>query len=49
MQLKINDYKDIIFEWIPYNQFININEGKDKFSLATWKSGPLLWNKSEFN
>jgi hypothetical protein len=24
MQLKINDCRDIIFEWVPYNQFIKI-------------------------
>src|SRR5207248_2396237 len=33
MQLKINQYDDIVFEWIPYNQFSNIkeigNNGKD--------------------
>src|SRR5437773_1679920 len=33
MQLRINDLFDIIFEWIPYNQFSNIKEiGKDDFS-----------------
>src|SRR6266498_2176294 len=47
MQLKINDYKDIIFEWIPYNQF-NVIKGKGEFSLATWKNGPLLWDKSKY-
>jgi len=26
MQLKINKYNDIIFEWIPYNQFSDIKE-----------------------
>ena len=26
MQLKINYYNNIIFEWIPYNQFDNIKE-----------------------
>ncbi|CAB5393111.1 unnamed protein product [Rhizophagus irregularis] len=26
MQSKINTYNDIVFEWIPYNQFINIKE-----------------------
>ena len=46
MQLKINNYSDM-FEWIPYNQFIDIR-GKDEFFLATWKNGPLLWNKSEY-
>ena len=26
MQLKINKYDDIVFEWIPYDQFSNIEE-----------------------
>ena len=26
MQLQINSEKDIIFEWIPYNQFKDIEE-----------------------
>src|ERR1043165_9733727 len=26
MQLKINHKKDIVFEWIPYNQFSDIEE-----------------------
>ena len=32
MQLKINSKWDIVFEWIPYNQFSNIKEiGKGGF------------------
>ncbi|CAB5375071.1 unnamed protein product [Rhizophagus irregularis] len=31
--MKLNNYDDIIFEWIPYNQFINIKE-KNKGSFA---------------
>ncbi|GBC06815.1 hypothetical protein RclHR1_07060008 [Rhizophagus clarus] len=45
MQLKINGYNDIIFEWIPYSQFNNIKKiGEGGFStiyLAKWKDGPL--------
>ncbi len=52
MQLKIDDYNDIVFEWIPYNQFDGIKEiGKGGFStvyLAKWKDGPLYWNKKEY-
>ena len=48
MQLKINVYNDVVFEWIPYNQFSNIKEiGKGGFAtvyLATWKNGPLEYN-----
>ena len=47
MQSKINDYSDIIFEGIPYDQFIDI-KGKDEFSSATWKDGPLLWDKKKY-
>ena len=44
MQLKINSEKDIIFEWIPYNKFDNIEEiNKGDFATvysAIWKDGP---------
>ncbi|CAB5375099.1 unnamed protein product [Rhizophagus irregularis] len=47
MQLKLNSYHDKIFEWIPYNQFIDIKE-KNKGSFATlhsakWKDGSLKY------
>ena len=44
MQLKINSYNDIIFEWIPYNQFNDIKEinGDSSYS-AIWKDGPLYY------
>ena len=49
MQLEINELDDIIFEWIPYNQFNDIKEiGKesfDKLYSAIWKGGPLSYNK----
>ena len=45
MQLKINDHSDVVFEWIPYNQFDNVKEiGKDEFITiysAIWKNGQL--------
>src|SRR6266480_2986270 len=48
MQSKINSPKDIIFEWIPYNQFSDIEEiGKGGFATvysAIWKGGPLKYN-----
>ena len=48
MQLKINNQNDIVFEWIPYNQFDNIEE-ISKSDVATvcsamWKDGPLCYN-----
>src|SRR2546430_327910 len=48
MQLKIDDYDEIVFEWIPYNQFSDIKEiGKGGFSTvysAIWKDGPLEYD-----
>ena len=48
MQLKIENYYDLIFEWIPYNQFNNIKEiGKGGFATvysAIWKDGPLEYH-----
>jgi hypothetical protein len=47
MQLKFENYFNIIFEWIPYNQFSNIEEiGKNDFMTAysaVWKDGPLYY------
>ncbi|GBB88158.1 hypothetical protein RclHR1_01470006 [Rhizophagus clarus] len=46
MQLKINSDDDVIFEWIPYNGFIEIEEinGYYEFAIAIWKDGPLHYN-----
>src|SRR4051794_26387482 len=48
MQLKINRYNDIVFEWIPYNQFSNIEEiGRGGFATvysAIWKDGRLKYD-----
>ena len=49
MQLKINRYDDIVFEWIPYNQFSDIKKiGRDGFATvysATWKDGQLKYDE----
>ncbi|CAB5352775.1 unnamed protein product [Rhizophagus irregularis] len=49
IQLEINKLNDIIFEWIPYNQFNNIKEiseeGNDKIYSTIWKDGPLNYDK----
>jgi hypothetical protein len=54
--LQINGCNDIIFEWIPYNQFENIKKiSKGNFTTkifsAIWKNGPLNFNcnKMELN
>ena len=48
LQPKINNYIDVIVEWIPYNQFDNIKEiGKDGlFTIysAIWKNGQLNYD-----
>jgi hypothetical protein len=48
MQSKIDSNNDIVFEWIPYDQFCNIKKiGKGGFSKvysATWINGPLMYN-----
>src|SRR5688572_2423139 len=52
-QLKINKSNDIVFEWIPYDQFNDIKKiGKSDFAVlysAVWKGGPLNYshNKKE--
>ena len=48
MQLKIDSYYNIIFEWIPYNQFDNIKEiGKDGLFIiysAIWNNSQLYYD-----
>ena len=43
--VKINDNEDIVFEWIPYNQFNEIKETGKNSNItvysAIWKNGPL--------
>jgi hypothetical protein len=40
---------DIVFEWIPYNQFNNIKViYKDYLYLATWEDGPLLYDSNKY-
>ena len=47
-QLEINHYSDVVFEWIPYNQFKVIKEiSKNTFATiysALWKDGPLFYD-----
>jgi hypothetical protein len=49
MQLKIDKYYDIVFEWIPYDQFNDIKKvGQGGFATvysAIWKDGPLEYKK----
>src|SRR5947208_10621494 len=51
IQLKRKSHYDIMFEWIPYNQFGNI-EKISKGDVATiysaiWKNGPLCYDKNK--
>src|SRR3954469_6657831 len=46
MRSKISNKSDIVFEWIPYNQFDNIDKiSKGDFTIysAIWKNGPLYY------
>jgi hypothetical protein len=43
MQLSINDHRDTIFEWIPYDQINIIKELSNTTYLARWKNGPLSY------
>src|SRR5205814_293154 len=49
MQLKIDRFDDIVFEWIPYNQFSDIKEiGRGDFATVfstIWKEGPLEYGE----
>ena len=51
MQSKRSSPRDIIFEWIPYNQLDNIEEtSKGDFATvysAVWKNGPLYYDDSD--
>jgi hypothetical protein len=46
MQLKINKYSDVVIEWIPDDELIEIKEinGIDGFATAIWKNGPLCYS-----
>jgi hypothetical protein len=50
MQLKIDSQLDIVFEWIPYNQFSYIKEiSRHDFATvysAIWKDGPLNYDEN---
>jgi hypothetical protein len=52
MQLKIDSYDDIVFEWVQYSQFNSIEEiVKDEHITvysAVWKDGPLNYNGSRY-
>ena len=51
LQLEISKPSDTVFEWIPYNQFNDINEiGRNDYATvysAVWKDGPLNYVKSK--
>jgi hypothetical protein len=46
MQLKINGYNDVIFEWIPYKELIEIKEINEDYGFVTaiWKNGHSFYN-----
>ena len=48
MHLRIKSNDDIVFEWIPYSQFDNIEKiNKGDYATiysAIWKDGPLVYD-----
>ncbi|GES95361.1 kinase-like domain-containing protein [Rhizophagus clarus] len=47
-QLKINNENPNVFEWIPFNELIEIKEiGDNCLTTAIWKKGPLNYNTHE--
>jgi hypothetical protein len=50
IQLKVNGPSDIVFEWIPYDQFNDFKEiGKGGFATvysAIWKDGQLEYDEN---
>jgi aminopeptidase-like protein len=47
-QLEVGIKTSVIFEWIPYNEFIDIKEiGNNCLTTAIWKEGPLYYNTYE--
>ncbi|CAB5352734.1 unnamed protein product [Rhizophagus irregularis] len=44
MRLKINKPDDTVYEWIPYNEFINVKEIGDSLTTAIWKDGSLYYD-----
>ncbi|GBC42915.2 kinase-like domain-containing protein [Rhizophagus irregularis DAOM 181602=DAOM 197198] len=48
MQLKVDSSLHILFEWIPYNQFKDINQSNFiKTYSAIWNDGPLYYNLND--
>jgi hypothetical protein len=49
IQLNIDNYNEIILEWISYDQFNEVNKikncGYEILNSALWKDGPLNYNK----
>jgi hypothetical protein len=52
MQLKINASQNIIFEWIPFEQFNEVKEIKNddltSMSSAIWKNGQLYYDNNKY-
>ena len=51
IQLKVENPQDIVFEWIPYDQFYDIKKiGEGGFAevySAMWNDGPLNYDDSK--
>ncbi|RGB25482.1 hypothetical protein C1646_771649 [Rhizophagus diaphanus] len=49
IMLKINDYNDTIFEWIPYYQIVDIKDLSNKTHSAKWKEIKCIDKYYEMN
>jgi hypothetical protein len=48
MQLEFSKNYNVIFKWISYNKFINIEEiGDNCLTTVIWKDGPLYYNRNK--
>ncbi|GBB99511.1 hypothetical protein RclHR1_35420001, partial [Rhizophagus clarus] len=45
-QSKYNGYGEV-FEWVPYNKFIEIKEIGKSIATAIWEEGPLRYDNNE--
>ncbi|GET03124.1 kinase-like domain-containing protein [Rhizophagus clarus] len=45
-QSEYNGYGKV-FEWVPYDKFIEIKEKRKSIAAAIWKEGPLSYNKND--
>jgi hypothetical protein len=43
-KIQLDNYNDLVFEWIPYNYFYSINKAGINLYSAIWKDGLLNYD-----